>query len=700
MPIVVMPDGVEVELPDNPTPEQRKDIESLLAAAPQSERPGAVGRTGASALAGYGKAAASIPSLLMAPANAFGGTPISRAVGDMAKSVANFYENIGKKYGLENDYARSAVEAVGGGAAFGGVTPTAVVSSASSGLGSEGAAKLFGDNALTRFLGGLAGGVGGAAAASRLGNVRPQTAAVAKEVLEGIDDGMLKRAQEFQAEAAGRGVQIDLAQALKSVGAPVGNIETLRNFLAQKKHGNQVQAVLQAQPNQLYREANRTVDALPGVNYGERQTANNLQEAATSTINAAKQQRSAAVRQMYADAGDLSPAARKDLSSVVQNFLKQPGLTDDVQAAAKTFLAKLSGRNSDLEGKVTSAREALAAAKTASERAAAQKALAVANAELSSAGAKPLRALDVDTWISELTGPFKGTPLSPVNPKASGQVKMLGTMLNKQFQALSPQVAAAEREFARLSDTLVNPLKQGVTGEFATSRGYKPDVAASMQKFSALLNRGVDTDAKTSDIIRLAKELRAKDPAAFQDAFKSHLSMKLKQVAEPGGVAAAEANNFDIAVKIAKTLWPSEAQAQGLRDAVSVIAKQNGTNPVEAVRGLNKLIQLTDAMKSRPQAIGGLGQRDLFELGSKAYGADALRIFGFLPFERAARRLEDTVLSKTLTQFDEILTSPEGAQLLAKLGKQPTIDRRTFYLLANYGSQAEAAMTPQPGSGQ
>lgn len=698
MPIVVMPDGVEVELPDNPTPQQRAEIDSLLSTVP--EKPNLPMRAGASLLAGYGKAATTVPTLLMAPANAFGGTPLSRHVADMMQSVSSFYEKIGKKYGIENPYGREALEAIGGGAAFGGVGPTAVVSSGMAGVGSEAATRLFGDNPVSRFVGGLAGGVAGAAGATKLANVRPQSGAIAREAMEGITDDMLIEAQKVQAEALKRGVQMDLAQALKSVGAPTGNIETLRNFLANRKQGNQVQAGLQAQPNQLHREAQRTVDLLPGTNFGEAQSANNLQEAATGAVNAAKQQRSDAVRALYSKAGDLPPEARKQLADTINAFLKQPGLSDDVKQAALEFTRKLSGRSQDLDQAVEAARAALAAAKSPSERAAAQAALAKANSAANSAGTKPLAALDVDTWLGELTGPFKGTPLSPANPKSAGQIKYLGGQLNKEFQKLSPEVAAAEKEFARLSDELVNPLKQSVVGRFATPRGYKPDVEASMTKFQTLLERGVDKDAKVSEIMVLGQKLAKTDPDAFSDALKAHLSSKLKQVASPGGVAAAEASNPDMAAKLAGALWKNQAQAQGLRDAVSLVARQNGQDPVEAVRGLNRLMQMTDALRSRPQSIGGLRSNDLFELGSKTYGADALRVFGFLPFERAARKLEDAVLSKTLSQFDKILTSPEGAQMLAKLAKLPPDNRSALIFLANFGAQSQNAVEPQVSSGQ
>lgn len=81
-------------------------------------------------------------------------------------------------------------------------------------------------------------------------------------------------------------------------------------------------------------------------------------------------------------------------------------------------------------------------------------------------------------------------------------------------------------------------------------------------------------------------------------------------------------------------------------------------------------------------------------MGGQSYGADALRVFGFLPFERAARRLEDAVLGKTLAQLDEILTSPDGAKMLAELGKTPVMSKKVYSVLGTYGGSQGAYNRP------
>jgi hypothetical protein len=143
-----------------------------------------------------------------------------------------------------------------------------------------------------------------------------------------------------------------------------------------------------------------------------------------------------------------------------------------------------------------------------------------------------------------------------------------------------------------------------------------------------------------------------------------------------------------MAQRITKNLFGNEMQTQALREAAYESAKSMGQDPKAVVAGLNNFLQLNKALSSRPGSVGGLQPQDILEIGGKTYGADAMRIFGFLPFERAARKIEDAVLGKTLRTFDKILTTPEGAELLTKLAKVPRMSREQFLLLSNFGAQA------------
>lgn len=648
-------------------------------------------RFGANVVAGFGKMASEAPrvaSWFAAPWESPTANASRRSLTDAADFGKDFFERFGKEHGSGPGFSQSIGESIGGGMAAGGLTPSAVAAAAGSGAGSEASARMFGDNFLTRLIGGLAGGGVTAGALGAAARRTPNAEALAREALQGITPKQLDEAGAFQAAQRANGINIDLAQALEAVGAPASNITTIRNFLANKPQGDKVQTTLREQPGQLSLEAGQAVARMPGTNYGFNQAANNLQEAATKAVNQVKGQRSAAVKPLYAAAGVMAPGQVKEIEDLVRSIASQPGTTDDVTRAAGVFLDKLRGGQNQLMEKVSEARAAVAGAGDAKSRLAAQKALEEANAALEAARNKPIMAADLDTWIGEMSGPFKGTPLSPVDPRAAGQMKGLAGAVNKKFQELSPEVRRAEEKFAELSETLVNPVKQSATGQIATPRGYKPDIQATMAKFNELLARGSDANAKVSDIATLGTQLAKVDKDAFADALKTFVSGKIRSAMEPGATGQTAANNPDMATRIAKSLWGSELQAQGLRDALAVAAKAQGMNPDDAVRGLNNLMQLTRAMQSRPSSVGGLMPEDIFRMGGRNVGADSLRVFGFLPFERAARRLEDTVMGKTLTQFDTILTSKDGIKMLSDLGRESVLSRKIPVLLGQFGAQA------------
>lgn len=690
------PDGqvYKIQGPDGATPEEAAQIlASQLPQAPAAPNAATsvldgAKRFGVDAVAGFGKVAAEIPRVAswMLPA----GGKLDPTINWLEKEsgdVKSFYERLGKEQGREPGYGKTIAEALGGGMASGGITPGAMVGAAAAGGGSELAAQTLGDSAWARLGGGLAGGALGSIVAGVVSRRAPNVQALARETMEGLDERTLLRAQKFQAAQAKQGVQIDLAQALEGIGAPASNVKTVRDYLANSPQGNRVQEILRNQPGQLSQEADLTVARMPGRNFGPGQAANNMQEAATAAVNAAKQERSRQVKAFYGQAGTLTPAQVKELDSLAEAFVGQPGMTDDVKRAVAVFRGKLSGQDTNLQQAVDAARKAVAGASDAKSRLVAQQQLASANAALAGATKKPVSALDVDTWIGEMTGPFKGTPLNPADPKAAGQIKGLGGQINKKFQELSPEVKRAEEEFARLSEQLVNPIKQSIVGQVATPRGYRPDVQATMDRFTGLMTRGTDANAKVSDIRTLGEQLAKTDPNAFADALKTYISGRVKAAMEPGGTSQTAANNPDMAARIAQSLWGNELQAQGLRDALAIAAKSTGTSPDEAVRGLNNLMQLTRATRSRPQSVGGLRPQDIENIGGSNMLANSMRVFGFLPFERAARGQERVVLGSTLRQLDTILTSPEGAKMLADLGKMSVMDRRIPILLGQFGAQ-------------
>lgn len=702
MPTIKLPDGSSLEMPEDPTPE---DLVALKAISQKAEagRPNVLTQTLASGAAGFGKALGMVPTLIGAPAQYFrnqrGPDASLNAPSKLGKIVTDYAQEIGDRYGLQNKWAKAGVEGAGGGVAFGGVAPVAMAANAIGGATSEGAASLFGDNALTRFAGGLVGSVGSGMALNKLATaVSPNLANLSARAMEGLTPEVLERAAALQSASRAKGVTMDLAQAVTAVGGKGSNLQALRDQLAQAKQGANVQKFLEDQPSQLRAYLQEALD-VPGANIiPEQQAANNLQQAATNAVEGTKKARSAAVKADYEAVGTLPADAGKRLAAIADNIAKQAGRSDEMRAAAAAFAARVRGESADLAKAVADARAALSTAAPGKARAAAQAELQRATQAVDAAKQQPLRALDVDTAIGQLVGDFKGTPINPTNPKVKGDVKYLAQALNEEFKRLSPQVAAAEQKFANLSDTLVNPMKQSVTGRVAQPRGYLDNVEAQQGAFSRVMEAGSDPRAMVSPVMKLAKDTAATgDKQAFRDSLAAYISRKLDTATEAGGTAIATGNNADLPEKVWRGLFGNVRQAQGMRDAVAIIAKQDGGDPVKAVAGLDRVIETVAALKNTVKA-GGMTPQDMMQEGGRSLPATLVRAVK-MPAQTAGLRMEQANLGKAFEKLDVILTTPEGHKLLQKAAAAKSRSD-ILRLLSNFGSSAEATTQVQLPAGQ
>lgn len=644
MPVVQMPDGQLVELPDNPSPELKAAIQAKIAAAKQPESSGDqlvqklksyggdILRGGAKGLAMLAEGAAAFNSAdrgVLSKEN--GKTTVRPSEGPDGSLMRAADESV-KKDPTANPYRTAAMEAVGGQLVMpiGGVGLKSLLTSMGGGLGSEVAAKTFGDNAGTRLVGGLAGGAGTGYGLSKIGAPRIQEASIAKEALEGITPEQLRMAQQMQEQARKLGVNLDLSQALTATGASPNNLNTIRDLIANTKEGNKTQTLLRNQPTELNEATRLKAAEIPGRDFGLEQAGLNAKEAATSVINMEKAARSAAVRPNYEAAGNLGADVRRQFAAAISEAMQKPGTTPDAAEAMRTALAQL---------KVSP-----------------------------STGAGMTHALDYDTLINTLNGPFKGTPLSPANPKSAGQVKALAAQLNATLKQASPELAAAEAKFAQISNDVVNPLKQGPVGQVAGRGGYLGDSSVASQRVYKFLDEGVSPSQPNSPIRTLGQQLGRADPEAFQDSFKSWLMSKIDKHSA-ADLTPGQAQPDALAKGLYDELVRSPKRYQGIKDAVSVIAEQSGQNPADVVRGLDNLAKVIKGAANRPQSTRGISPEQLQDMAGSSLSANALRVFGFLPFERLARSAEMRQATATFKTFDELLTSPEGAVTLARLGK-------------------------------
>lgn len=707
MPLVKMPDGQVVDMPDQLSPVQLEALQS------QHKPAGFLESAGRNLVSGFGQAASLAPRAAQMVAGHFGpadeglnpedsGTvtnprtnPLSRTLGDTADSVEQYWKEVGDRSN-SGGWWKAFTRGVGGAAAapVGGLP--GLVAGGTGGLGVEAAERAAPGNPLAAIAGGVIGGVVGGGVAALAQQARPQSANLAREVLDGVSPEQLKAAAAYQAAVRAQGHDIDLSQALVATSETGGGtLTSIRNTLAGSTQGDKTQAVLNSQSGSLTRDAELAVHTLPGVNRGPAQNAANVQETATGVLKQATDARSAAVRSLYAKAGNLPPEARGELTDLVKEMISRPGTTEVLQARGQEIIKRLSGQDDKLAAAVAAAREKVTAATSPSTKAAARAELGAANAAVANATTKPLRALDVDTWINELRGPWQGQPLKVAYPKEQGQIKGLAGALNERFQALSPEVKRAEQVFKQITEQSVNPLKQGPIGSLSQARGYDPATAAMVSRFDGLLNKGSDVGAKTSDIATAAKELAKVNPDAFESAFKGWLSKKVRGALSTSTAELPLAADRGTPSRIYDTLFKDPLQWQGIKDATAQMAKIRGEKPEDMIRGLENLHSLARAMKSTPESISGMSAVDLKRIGGGSATANLVRLASFLPMNRLGEGIERTVLGNTLSKFDDILTSPEGAKMLIDLGKVPVMSRKAQVILGTFaGSYANSDGIP------
>ncbi len=591
-------------------------------------------------------------------------------------------------------------------------------------------------------MGSLGGGLAGGLGAARIGRVAPQTEELLQTALRDIPPEAMQKAQALQKMALAKGINMDIAQALEGVGLPSNDLTTLRNVLAQSTAGRNVQKTLQNQPGELESATHGQIDSMPGKIFGEEQAANILGEGATNTIDSLNK----GATNVWGQTFDTGIAARKTAA--------MPAVKAGAAAAtaAEVKRQKLQTDLADLQARVKAMREggpdfvqnapvpeqadrqaAIDAAKGVEATAKADLTATVrgikevpANVVLDQrarllARAKGMENTPLGDHLTDLANSFlkaDGTPITDaknlndilkaavsktktINLRTPGTDRGVtkaieGTVIDQRdaLGAAFEPIQQANAAFKQHMADVVEPVKQGRVGSVAAG-GYDAAKQIPVSRLQTMFG-GVDpnTPKAASPIRTAAKSMGAAgEGEAFQDAAKTYWSAKLGDAfeANPQG---GPATNIDAAKKMSKFLLQSRT-FQAAQDTVASVAELSGTSAPDAVRGLKNYASIVKALANSPDKIGGLRSKEVFQMGGQNYGSDALRIFGFLPFNTAARRLEDRVLQNTFRDLDNLMTTPEGAAKLAELGRVPVMSQKAIMLFATLG--ATAATVPAPG---
>jgi hypothetical protein len=684
MPLVQMPDGQTVDMPDNPTPEQ---LQALQQIHPEKNFGQKVLDTAANVGTNVVKGFAALPMLLdrldinnqkqssnpPPPAEDVLGydTGIQRMRQQALQSredVLNKMENFGYKPETTADKYVAAASQGAGGALLPsgnmGLLPRLLVG-ASSGAGSEASANALGDGVLSRLLGGLAGGLGASAGLK----FRPNnTQALVKDSLRDASPAELDQAIKDMEAAHAAGLSTNLNQHM-----PTGsNLDVYAESLANSPQGKNVTANLRAQPRQVEMSAADQLNQLPGDVRPERMIANNAQDAATEAI---KQMRQKAQAEWQANApstgSNIPPAA----VAKFDQMLKQ--MQDKVPNTSQAEL-------------LSDVRDALKA--KASTEVQTPSLLDAAGNPINPPAGKEKYLSDALQLQGAIDDALAGQGKRALNtPGLTGKSLRSAQEVREAWKGVlgdyAPSLLKAKAAYQAVMDSEVDPAKAGALGYLAQPAGSVSDRQASMGRVFSLFDKGTNPNSPMSEIKQVGTQMaKAGQPEAFSDAVKSWFARGIDKAIQtsdnrtPDDVAKGLSDYFG-------SLTTNTSRIQGVRDMLSTVAKNQGMNDADQasyVRGFENWIKMVNAASNRPGTVAGTTAQQIGEEAAKTATGHLGHVSVITPLRQPVLWWARQVGKNSMQEMDRLLSSPEGAKMLVEMGKNPVMSTKNAVLFSNF----------------
>jgi hypothetical protein len=524
------------------------------------------------------------------------------------------------------------------------------------GAGGEAAARMFGDNALSRFLGSLlGGGLAGVGAA-----YKDNATSIVKRSTEQMNDLDWKKAEAVKKVLEANDIPHLNSQLL-------GPRSTLDDVVSVAGTNPQVRPRLETAVTRSSTKSQQALDNFvagklpPPSGLGERrEVLQDVQNAAQQALTTIKQKANTAYT-------DKMPPEGEHFDTEHVKALRQQLLD----------LAK-----SDKFGRGTSGYAFL--------RGIANKLLIGSDEAV--AGAKPGTTMDeLDTLLEESVKAGKFVTSKHV---INNMIKELNQTAEKEgYKGLALDEAkavmkAATPDFddARSAKTAVmnrdyNPASKGLTGDLASmGGGVRPDKTTARE--SALKIVFPDNRPQPQAILQLEKTMGGDGVGQL---LREHLSQQMQSAT---GMAGKGPAGFVSAIA------GTNAQRQNLNAALDVTARANGGNPQEVRRGFYMLMKAFDSFKDLklPAEIdrAALAQ----EAGKNLAGV------AVAPHSRLGRWFWERATAKTYNQIADIVLAPDGLKKLQEIAKsqdpatarQAAISILSSTMLADPGAQSPGNM--------
>lgn len=675
MPVVKMPDGALVDMPDNPTPEQRAALQAILSKASQAAVPApkeevsglgetarVIGKSiygGLTSLPRFVKQAGDwLEEKMPTPEWTKVPIPAYKELSAADQAIREAVEpktKAGKVIGNIGEAAVGAVASPGGMAA----PIRSALIGASSGAGSEAAATAFGDNAVTRTLGGVAGGLTGGLATA----AKTNRGTLAQEALSDTRPEDLAVAVERMKAARDAGIPINLSQAMPRA----SNIDAYVDALANSKHGRNVTEQLRKQPQQVAFGAEEQMANLPGQIRMPQVLANNAQEAAEASIRQGMDQATKAW-QKFAPQGAAIP------EGVVANFDEQ----------LKAMAAKYP--NTAQADLINDVRSAL---KTGQQTTGGSPLLDATGNLINPPTKGPAYltdALQVKGAIDDVLQNFGARKLNTpgLQGKELRRAQEVRGMFRDMIDLEVPQLAQANKAYEAVMSGVVDPLKKSVVGRVAGRVGANAAQEAPQARLFSVFEKGTVPGATSSEILTLEKAFRnAGQPEVFQDAAKSWLAGKVSTALKSTDNRMPENIGERLRVAFGDPRQLDQT-SKGFEDVLAGLARSQGVPEAQYVKGFKNFMEIVSDAARRPGSVRGVTPGEVKEMASEGVFKRLGQVSVMTPIRQPALKWASFLEADALSTMDKLLTTPEGVATLVKLGKQPPKSHAAVTTMATF----------------
>ena len=692
MPVVQMPDGAMVELPDNPTPEQLQQLRALspspgMATAREIGRvadkglrggltalPGMIGDITLSSLKNLHKGFDALPKL--APGIGLPGLTALQTLAELGKTgpvqdtgfgdVTKNIQTLGgslppvSKPQTESGKALGnileAITATVAGGGTGTVGQKAAVG-AGAGSGGELAARLLDDNPLSRFLGSVVGG--GAVSAGQA--LVPNSDKLIRQATEHVTDKDWTKAREVEKTLNASGIPHLKSQLL-------GPRSTLDDVVATASSNPSVRPKLATQTEGAPAAATSAIDdwtvrnLQPSSPLSRSEVLSDVQEAAAGALGKIKTKSNTAFeRAMPPKHIEYDQGRVRTLYNSLRQLADDPrfGKTADTGKALEKFAERLVAKRTwDLSNVhpvvlAKAQNEAKAAGRTFDPSlvpGAKESIRFVTNAH-------KINNLNKEAKLMSAKEDFKGLPVS--------DIRRIMNQATPEFNvARDAKRSIIEREF--------NPASRGLTGQLAQMGGgvKQEKLTAKDTAISTIFN---PTQPQGQAIRDLAKTMGGDQVG---ELLREHIGKTVQSVLKSDDKSPR---------RFVQAMYESPAQKENLEAALDVAAAHYKQNPAAVKVGFRRLMEALDSFQDLRLASG---------VSPGATAAEASQnVFSKIirPITTFGRTTDQLATTKTYKQIADLVSSADGLQKLQAIAKAKKPEAMRQLVIGVLTSTSQAA---------